>query len=289
MIRSCENATNLITKWNERTGIQFAGFVNAVRTAACCAAFVSVPKHDKFLPHGICLDFRNETRISPYACDNLGTTSLNHFYSHRLRRACGTPFVRDSTVFEKVRHQIMRQKNIKCSVRDEAVFHVRSGDVFRSHPHRSYAQPFLTYYLDAWKHSNISNGVVISEDRNNPVVDHLRSHSASYAHNTWEYDLRYLLSAKTLIMSSSSLVNLVAFISPCLRDLYVPNAVELINCQYKTWLYRDTGWKVPWTSSIKQQFEIIMHNIAPHDYAHMFARQACDGRNSTNKKRNQIV
>jgi hypothetical protein len=236
MTQTCENATNLITIWNERTGIQFAGFINAVRTAACCAAFVSVQKHDKFFPHGMCLDFRNETRLASHTCKNLGTTSLNHFYSYRLKRACGSPFAKDSIVFEKVRHEIMRQKNVKCSSRKEVVFHVRSGDVFNSNPHGSYAQPFLTYYLDAWKHSNISNGIVISEDMNNPVVDQLRSRNARYTSNSWNYDLQYLLSARTLIMSSSSLVNVVALINPCLRDLYVPKSVELNSCQYKTWV-----------------------------------------------------
>ena len=275
MTESCKNATKLITKWNERTGIQFAGFINAVRTAACCAAFVSVKKNDKFLPHGVCLDFRNETRLTSYVCDNLGTTSINHFYSYRLRKACGTPYSKDSIVFKRVRHEIMRQKNISCSDKKEAVFHVRSGDVFKSPPHRSYAQPFLTYYLDAWKHSNISNGVVISEDRNNPVVDQLRSRNAKYTYNSWYYDLQYLLSARTLIMSSSSLVNLVAFISPCLRDLYVPNSVELNNCQYNTWVYRDSGWKMDWKADIKQKFDIIMYNIAPHDYVHMFTKKNC--------------
>jgi hypothetical protein len=190
----CENATVLITKWNERTGNQLAGLINAVRTAACCAAFVLVPKNEALLPHGMCLDFRNETRLAPSACDDLGTTSLNHFYSRRLRRACGSPYARDAVVLRKVRQELMLQAQIRCSVTNETVFHVRSGDVFTPGPHTS-----LTYYLDAWKHSNMPTGVVVSEDRNNPVVDHLRSHNATYARNAWKRDLRYLLSATTVV------------------------------------------------------------------------------------------
>ncbi|CAM9641409.1 unnamed protein product [Scytosiphon promiscuus] len=114
--------------------------------------------------------------------------------------------------------------------------HVRSGDIFVQPVHHSYGQPPLQYYLRAleeWKWDRVdllTNGVVDSEHRINPVVPALESKVAAgelvgnihfHKNRTMAEDLVSMLCADGLVMARSSLAKAWAYHTAASR-MYFP-------------------------------------------------------------------
>ena len=261
--RSCLGSVQLITSWQERTGVQLLSIVNAVQTAMCCAAQVQLRRHIPLIRENACLDFRGMTRIAPKQCEDLSTTSMNHFYSARLRRHCrGTTNYREKA-WQTVQRLIV-DRTLPCA--NATVVHVRGGDVFDPlKTHGSYAQPPLAYYVRAIAHAHSDRAVrLVSEDTKNPVLTALKSRDRNIIFETrsFDVDLTDLLTASRVVMSSTTLTGLVSM-SKCLETLYVPKYARGSKkspspfCKAAVWSYNSTRWKVRWSASAAQMHDLL--------------------------------
>lgn len=107
---------------------------------------------------------------------------------------------------------------------DTLVIHMRSGDIFSERPHPGLLPPPLSFYLEVIETFGFWKILIVAEDTENLCVDRLRHlipnvkvQSASLAE-----DINVMLNAKNLISSGSSLSLSIAFASPNIRKLFVP-------------------------------------------------------------------
>ncbi|MEO0375230.1 MAG: hypothetical protein AAF329_11525 [Cyanobacteria bacterium P01_A01_bin.17] len=112
-----------------------------------------------------------------------------------------------------------------ASVPEETlVIHIRSGDIFSERPHPGLLPPPLSFYLEVIEKFSFSKIVVVAEDSENLCVDQLRHliPGVKVQSSSLAEDVNVMLNAKNLISSGSSLSLSIAFASPNLCRLFVP-------------------------------------------------------------------
>ena len=108
------------------------------------------------------------------------------------------------------------------------MLHVRAGDVFRfwRPPHSGYAQPPLSYYLEAVEREQPARVWLVFEDRCNPCIPAAqmalqeRGVEVLLQSGTLAEDLRLLLSATRLVAGRGSFAHMIAQLSERLRKVY---------------------------------------------------------------------
>ena len=120
-------------------------------------------------------------------------------------------------------------KNINKLNENDIVIHIRSGDIFSSHPHPGYVPPPLSYYIkeiDKCKYEKIH---IICEDTKNPVVNELLKlyKNAVYKKNTLEHDIRIILGATNIVSSVGTFIPALMLLSNNITSLYSKNDKEL--------------------------------------------------------------
>ncbi len=131
---------------------------------------------------------------------------------------------------------------------DELVVHIRSGDVFKSNPHRAYGQPPLSFYrliIDALRRAGeIQRVCLVFEDKKNPCVsavaeylDHIgmpcRMQSGSFAQ-----DVAVICGARRVVFGVGTFGLGIAASSERLREVYCfrqPGFAALPNLE-RVWL-----------------------------------------------------
>jgi hypothetical protein len=85
--------------------------------------------------------------------------------------------------------------------------YIRSGDIF-IHPHKLYAQPPLCFYEKIITSFRFKNILIISKDKNNPVINALlqRYSNIIYNKNSFKKDLSLLLYSYNLVGAFSTLI-----------------------------------------------------------------------------------
>lgn len=85
--------------------------------------------------------------------------------------------------------------------------YLRSGDIF-IHPHQLYAQPPLCFYEKIINSFQFKNIIIISKDKNNPIIDALlqRHSNIIYNKNSFKKDLSLLLYSYNLVGAFSTLI-----------------------------------------------------------------------------------
>ena len=85
--------------------------------------------------------------------------------------------------------------------------YIRSGDIF-IRPHKLYAQPPLCFYEKIITSFRFKNILIISKDKNNPVIDALlqRYSNIIYNKNSFKKDLSLLLYSYNLVGAFSTLI-----------------------------------------------------------------------------------
>jgi hypothetical protein len=220
-----------------------------------------------------------EEYFNKYNNSEIITDNNNFFYSNNL------PF---STIIFKQnveeRNEILKKvfliKNINKLNENELVIHIRSGDIFISHPHPNYVPPPLSYYIkeiDKCKYEKIH---IICEDTKNPVVNELLKlyKNSVYEKNNLEKDIRIILGATNIMFSIGTFIpslllmsNNIKFIHRPFKDerqhqIFFPsivlssNNIEVIDSsfEYKTQKY----YKImrPWKNTIEQRNYILTYD-----------------------------
>ena len=94
---------------------------------------------------------------------------------------------------------------------NDLYIYIRSGDIFE-YFHMCYFQPPLCFYQNILNNFTFNNIYIISEKRNNPVIDKLfiQFQKVSYKMNIMEYDIAYLINAYNLVGAYSTFLNYIA-------------------------------------------------------------------------------
>lgn len=157
--------------------------------------------------------------------------------------------------------QILTENIPKIELPDDSlVVHIRSGDVFRAVPHRKYGQPPCSYYTDVIRMKNWSKIFVLSQDRKNPCVDVVVKEVGGYKQQSVSEDVGYMIAAKNLVISVSTLVNAAVTISEKLENLYTFNHTRFIDINTMNCVpTNEFKWKVLryWKNNEKQRKMIL--------------------------------
>jgi hypothetical protein len=178
---------------------------------------------------------------------------------------------------------------------EDLYINIRSGnDIFKNHVRFSslYIQPPLCFYETIIKMFNFSNIYIISNGKQNPVVNELLSSykKIKYLHGTVEEDVAFVLSAKNLVLPSSSFSVELIKLSDNLNNLFEFNLILPINRKF--WHFNDRHLRPlkfnrfimnptkeyieimnPWIESKKQLTQMIREKcnkkftIIPSDFA----------------------
>lgn len=123
----------------------------------------------------------------------------------------------------KVRSQIPLLKPPPPLPDDHLVIHIRSGDVFEEQGHPLYGQPPLAFYSLILRSAPWRQVILVSEDRQNPVIDRLLQASGPglppvvHRQASLEEDLHLLLRARSLASSLGTFMPAVLALSENVR------------------------------------------------------------------------
>ena len=204
-----------------------------------------------------------------------------------------------SDFFIPIRNYIFKDEflsNMKLlETKDEDLYiNIRSGeDVFdkKIYSPGSYFQPPLCFYRTIIENFNFSNIYIIANGKENPVINELLNlyNNSQYFHGTIEEDAAMIISAKNLVVSTSSFpIELLKF-SDNLKNLFLYDMMDnndknfwhftdkhLRPCKFNRFIMYPTkkyvDIMIPWGKK-KEQFEIMinekcnkMFKIIPSDF-----------------------
>ena len=105
--------------------------------------------------------------------------------------------------------------------------HIRSVDIFNPDkampPHPEYVKPPLSFYTKIMKNSTYSKYVIVTEpDKRNPILHHLeKMKNVEIQSLTFKEDYTTLLQAKNIVMSNSSMLSSILYLSDNVKNVYV--------------------------------------------------------------------
>ena len=161
----------------------------------------------------------------------------------------------------------------------DLVIHIRSGDIFKYKPnkHYNYAQPPLCFYQSVINNFTFSKIYIISQDRENPVIDILIEKYPTIINtkNKLEKDLSILSNAYNVVGSISSFFTTIIIINENLeciwefdnyrltekyfhlhRDIYNYTYNYKIYKMYPSLKYKKKMY--PWINN-RQQIDLMIH------------------------------
>ena len=161
----------------------------------------------------------------------------------------------------------------------DLVIHIRSGDIFKYKPnkHYNYAQPPLCFYQSVINNFTFSKIYIISQDRENPVIDILIEKYPTIINtkNKLEKDLSILSNAYNVVGSISSFFTTIIIINEnlefiwefdnyILSEKYLHLHRDIYNYTYNYKIYKmypSLKYKkkmYPWINN-RQQIDLMIH------------------------------
>ena len=149
--------------------------------------------------------------------------------------------------------------------------HIRSGDIFKE-GHHKYTQPPLAYYQNIINIYNDEYGtflIITEKDMKNPVINELKKHpKVKIQSKSLKKDFKSLLSAQSLVISTSTLTTCAVYLSKNIKrvfvcDLYndeykerinIPSNIEIIVSRFKIPYISKNNWK-----NTKEQLDLMIN------------------------------
>ena len=112
---------------------------------------------------------------------------------------------------------------------DNLYIHVRSGDIFSYRPNRDYAQLPLCFYIKILNNFNFKKIVIISEGKNNPIINILmeKYNNIIFNKNLIVVDISYLVNAYNIVGSISSFLTIILLFNYNLRYIWDYNIYKI--------------------------------------------------------------
>ena len=107
---------------------------------------------------------------------------------------------------------------------NDLYIHIRSGDIFHKNKchNQFYSQPPLCFYEAIIHNFTFNNIFIISENRNNPIVNELlfKFPNITFSQNKIEVDIAYLIYAYNLVGSISTFINMIIRLNDNLKIFF---------------------------------------------------------------------
>ena len=218
----------IIRGWFGRLGNNIRQLTNVIQIALYYKDTIQLPnKHPFFDVKTITNYFNNnKSHVENRCC------RFNFFYKPPSHPRCSkwlknipTEVVdkNEKETIDLLRHAFVIDYNdVDKLSTDTVVIHIRSGDVFREHPHRGYVPPPLTYYVHLLNKHKFNKIILVCEDKINPVVDELLNlyPNAIYNTNSLEEDIKTILGATNIIYGIGTFIPTLTTISCNSLNLY---------------------------------------------------------------------
>ena len=156
------------------------------------------------------------------------------YYSYKIKTDIRVNYLKDEI--------IRNLYNVK-TFPDELYIHVRSGDIFSSCIQHFYAQPPLCFYQKILNNFKFNKIILISEQKNNPVINYLLKQYPQivYNKNSLKVDLSYLINAYNIVGSISSLVLIVLQLNENVKNVWdfniYKNSEKIFHYHYDLYKY----------------------------------------------------
>ena len=146
-------------------------------------------------------------------------------------------FVKSQIRTQYLKEEIMR--NIpKVNIDPNALYiNLRGGDIFRMATNTHYSQPPLCFYEKIINNNKFSNIYIISNDRQNVVLDALinKYNNIIFRHDNYESDIASLVQASNVVASVSSFFFAAIKFNDNLKNLWEYDFLRL--CEKFLWLH----------------------------------------------------
>ncbi len=165
-------------------------------------------KYNITIETGVEEEYRNKNVL----IDN----SLNFFFYFKYL----IPKIRPNVIKKEILRNLP-----KISVNNNDLYiYIRSGDIFQKRQ-TFYFQPPLCFYQNILYNFTFNNINIISENRNNPVIDNLliQFPKISFKENPLKYDISYLIYAYNLVGSFSTFINYIIKYNDNLKSFWYFN------------------------------------------------------------------
>lgn len=167
-------------------------------------------------------------------------------------------------------------KDIKILDLTYVVIHIRSGDIFNTHPHPHYVPNPLSYYINILNKIKYNKIILIAENNKNPIINRLLHlyPTIIYKQQSLLTDIKIILGARNIICGYGSFIPSILLFSTNIHNIYSPSYMKFIFLRYP--LYQSVNMNdthvcihytdlddynlimKPWTNS-KKQIDILLN------------------------------
>ena len=156
-----------------------------------------------------------------------------------------------------LKKEILRNiPKIKTNEKELYIF-IRSGDIF-IRPHYLYAQPPLCFYEKIIKGNKYKKILLISKNKNNPVINYLLNNFSNiiYNQNSLKLDLGYLLYAYNLVGGFSTIIYTMIRFNDNLKNFWEYNVnIPSVHYAYYKLKNRFTIYKMRPSNNYKKKMK----------------------------------
>ena len=145
-----------------------------------------------------------------------------------------------------IKDEVISNAKLKDMSDQDLIINIRSGkDVFPTNTYRpgSYHQPPLCFYQTIIENFNFTNIYIVANGMENPVINELLKsyHNIKYMHGTEEDDAGMILSAKNLVLATSSFAIELLKFNDNLKNVFFYDFLDEIDKSY--WHFSENHWK----------------------------------------------
>jgi hypothetical protein len=223
-----------------RVGNQFATIINAL---IVCRAFgvrnLVIQKFETLFSR----DFVTTLGINIWKNGSRTFNSFvrTHCWAWKGYRRCSSWLMKQAA--DSIRDEVLRLFPKPNISENTLVMNFRGGDIFQDENapgHQIYGQPCCQYYLDAMKRDDGHDNVLLmSEDLANPCIPYCINQGAIWhIHTSWRIDMAILLWARRIVLSRSTFMRPVMYLSPVTKVWYDFGGLNITDCGCgKVWYY----------------------------------------------------
>jgi|TARA_B110001469_G_scaffold57318_1_gene55105 hypothetical protein len=208
-----------ISKWYGRLGNNIVQVNNAIQIGLYYNYNIILPKHPYFNTTYININNRMDSEV---IMEDIFFNNNNLYMSLDITKDLFNLNIEETRDILK---KIFIIKDIKPLEDDTLIIHIRSGDIFTGTPAPLYINPPLSYYVDIINNNSFNNIYIISEDKQNPIIDRLlnKYHNIIFKVSPLEEDIKIILSAKNIVYSVGTFIPSLISLSDNIRIVYKPS------------------------------------------------------------------
>lgn len=245
----------IIKQWYERLGNNLNQLRNCIYVALFYKHNIKIPPHS-FLNSTFVEIFDEGEAVKE---EKWSDESCCFFYREKILGITQDCFkVNHGKVIHWLRNLfLLDYKTLKPLPNSTVVFHIRSGDIFKSNFHPKYVVPPVSFYTKVMNtNPHFKEIIILCEDMENPTINFLRKlyPKAICKLRPLIEDIKILLSAQNVVMSFGSFIPNLCVLSGHTKHLYatcycsrlfdikeVPFQLHIINA--KSFYQKMGDWK----------------------------------------------